>query len=110
MTPVTELLKQCDWLSIKQLLIYHSLLLLHKTLVNKKPAYILEKLNFSQRETRTSIGIVLRDERNFKIVTASKGFIPRTTRVWNSLQYDMRTIKEPNAFKTRLLAYVKNYV
>ena len=35
-TPTKVLMQQCGWLSVKQLMIYHSLVLLHKVFKNKK--------------------------------------------------------------------------
>ena len=43
-TPTKVLLKQCGWLSVKQLLIYHSLVLLHKVFKHQKPIYLYQKI------------------------------------------------------------------
>ena len=39
-TPTRVLLKTCQWMSVRQLVIYHSLVLLQKTLEMKMPAYL----------------------------------------------------------------------
>ena len=36
-TPVRELLKQCGWLSVRQLAFYHSVMLIHKTTLTTNP-------------------------------------------------------------------------
>ena len=43
-SPTKTVLKTCGWMSVRQLLAYHSLMLLHKTLVNKLPVYLYNKL------------------------------------------------------------------
>ena len=39
-TPVAELLKQCGWLSVHQLIVYHSVVLVHKVIQKKSPKYL----------------------------------------------------------------------
>ena len=46
-TPVSTLLKQCGWLSVRQLVHYHSLTLAFKITAEKKPAYFVDKLDFN---------------------------------------------------------------
>ena len=43
-TPTKNILKACGWFSVRQLMAYHSLLLLHKVLVYKTPRYMHEKV------------------------------------------------------------------
>ena len=42
-TPTSTLLKQCGWLSVKQLISYHTILSVHRTVVNGKPEYAFDK-------------------------------------------------------------------
>ena len=42
-TPIQTLLKTCGWLSVRQLMVYHSVLLLHKTLHFQAPQYLHER-------------------------------------------------------------------
>ena len=44
-TPIKTLLLQCGWLSIKQLVQYHSLLQIFKTKKNQRPGYLYDKLS-----------------------------------------------------------------
>ena len=39
-TPVQTLLRQCNWLSVHQLVFYHTTILLFKTIQNKNPKYL----------------------------------------------------------------------
>ena len=43
-TPIKVLLTQCGWLSVKQLMIYHSLVLLHRVFQTKKPDFLYQKI------------------------------------------------------------------
>ena len=43
-TPTKTLLKTCQWMSVRQLMAYHSLVLLHKTLTNKATQYMYDKV------------------------------------------------------------------
>ena len=43
-TPVVELMKQCGWLSVRQLVFYHSVVLIYKSLMTTFPKYIHSKL------------------------------------------------------------------
>ena len=39
-TPTKTLMKLCGWMSVRQLLAYHSLVLFHKTLAKQSPVYL----------------------------------------------------------------------
>ena len=49
-TPTQELLRQCGWLSVNQLAVYHSVLLVHKTKLSRKPSY-LYKMHYEEKKT-----------------------------------------------------------
>ena len=44
-TATRQLLKQCGWMSIKQLVFYHTALTMHKTIMSGKPVYTRHKLS-----------------------------------------------------------------
>ena len=44
MTPTSVLLAQCGWLSLKQLVLYHSMVMLFKTKKDKAPVYIYDHI------------------------------------------------------------------
>ena len=58
-TPTRVLLGQCGWLSVKQLMVYHSLVLLRKVFQNHKPEYLFQKITAGapQRNTRQSLAV-----------------------------------------------------
>ena len=110
MTSTKTLLTQCNWLSVRQLIEYHSLILFHKALVTEKPDYIYKKIKTRARETRTADYLTVVETRNLKTATASKSFIPRTITSWNSLPLAIREIRLKHQFKTKLRAFIKENI
>ena len=106
-THILVLLTKCDWLSMNQLVVYHSLVLLFKTKMDKKPAYLYEQIgdqpgrNTRQEADRVDVSI-LRDIRRFKTGTAKKTFIPRAIQDWNNLPTSLRTQTSLGLFKKQL--------
>ena len=43
-TPTKTILKSCQWMSVRQLMTYHSLVLLYKTLKQKTPEYLHDRV------------------------------------------------------------------
>ena len=43
-TPTTVLMQQCGWMTVKQLKVFHSLVLLQKTLLHQTPSYLYRKV------------------------------------------------------------------
>ena len=111
LTSTKTLLQQCDWLSVRQMIMYFSLLLLHKALVRKRPEYINEKVRAVtvRRETRTTDRLKL-ETTLYKTLTASKSYIPRTIDQWNSLPIYLREIKDIVYFKKALREYIVNTI
>ena len=56
-TPTKVLLLQCGWLSVKQLMVYHSLTLLHKVFLSHKPDFLFKKITSGspQHNTRQAL-------------------------------------------------------
>lgn len=97
------LLRQCGWLSVHQMIVYFSLVLLHKVITTKKPEYLSQQMKFvtRSRETRNTDGLCL-EKRKCKTVTAQRTFIPRTIDLWNSLPFSLRAISDCASFKRSL--------
>ena len=114
-TPILVLLTQCGWLSMNQLGVYHSLVLLFKTKMDKKPVYIYEHIGDQPgRNTRQEADRVgehhLRDIRNFKTGTAKKTFIPRAVQDWNNLPTSLREETSLVLFKNKLRAWISKNI
>ena len=44
-TPTGVLLRKCNWLSVRQLIEYHSILTIHKIVMNQAPTYLYHKIH-----------------------------------------------------------------
>ena len=51
-TPIKQLLKECGWRSVRQEMYYHTVLQVHKTLVNQAPLYLYSKLTEDGKYSR----------------------------------------------------------
>ena len=121
-TPTKVLLKQCGWLSVKQLMVYHSLILLRKVFKNQKPLYLYQKITSGspQRNTRQSLAKAR--------TLAAAGILSQpcipdcdlslTRRSWcwlavhwhNQLPPTLLSEKNEKIFKTRLKTWVSENV
>ena len=44
-TPTKTLMKECGWLNVKQLMVYHSIVQLHKTVQSQMPEYLYKRVS-----------------------------------------------------------------
>ena len=88
-TPVRTLLLQCGWLSVHQLVHYHSLVLAYKIRLEKTPLYFDDKFNTQFcRVTRLATEGGIRKNVTNKLTLGRNSFIPRTVDAWNQLPSD----------------------
>ena len=106
-TETSALLRQIGWLSVKQLVVYHSLLLVFKINRDGKPGYLSEKLrkDFAYR-TRQATGNCLVVQGTPDSDSTKTAFVHRTTIQWNNLPYSVRNIKVFLKFKHELKKWV----
>ena len=127
-TPTKILLNTCDWLSVRQLMAYHSLILLHKTLAHQAPKYLYEKVTASGQfkyKTRqasecppqfsfcvqhpTDNGTI-RQDTSTKLGLVKKGWCWRSVEMFNTLPTNMRLEKKLPKFKTSLKNWVQRNI
>ena len=112
-TPVAELLKQCGWLSVRQLVFYHSVSLIHKTITSKSPKYIFSKLSSEfPYNTRLAESESVRMGPDFqaKLDLTERSFMNRATVNFNQLPAELRKILKIETFKLKLKIWViENY-
>ena len=107
-TPSTVMLQQVGWLNVRQLIVYYSLVLLYKARLEKKPAYIYERISSPFNvNTRLANSNGIRDDMSRKSGIAKKSFFPRTVAQWNRLPPDLRSISNLKKFKLRLRQWIK---
>ena len=108
-TPIKTLLLQCGWMSINQLVVYHSLVLMYQIKKEHKPLYFSSKINVGfNKQTRlaTDDGIRLLQRNRYSLSNA--GFIFRASGYWNALPPDIRQKKD--GFKRYLRAWIVDNV
>ena len=115
LTPTSVLLKQCGWLSVRQLVCYHTLVLLFKVKIEKTPKHLYNHIgDMPLSNTRAETGRIqqhlLKDVRNFRTELARKTFIPRGISNWNSLPEKLRKMDKLDAFKKELKIWISTNV
>ena len=106
-TPTRVILQHCGWLSVKQLIVYHSVLQAWKLLVYKAPRLLFSRLQLSNTRSRENFTL------NLPPITTRLGrgsFFVRAVHSWNSLPTDIRSIKKLNTFKKKLKQWISTNI
>ena len=124
-TPTKTLLKTCQWMSVRQLMAYHSLVLLHKTLINKAPQYMHDKVTaggdfaYKTRQTATcpegfSFSVqhptdsgTVRQVPGNKLGMSKQGWCWRSVELYNRLPSSIRLENKLQNFKKRLKSWIE---
>ena len=114
-TPVCELLLECGWLSVKQLVFYHSVLMLHKTRVSTLPKYLYNMYIFNQEtEKSTRLGALklIKSSKsvNPKTQLTRNGFRFRSIQYYNQLPLEIRCVEKVTHFKKLLKLWIRENV
>ena len=107
-TPVRRLLKDCKWLSVKQLVFYHTALQTHKILMSGSPAYFRLNMNTAHpyRTRQATGGSIWRGEEDL----TGMSFRSRGAQAYNSLPVDIRSCRIMNTFKYKLRKWVASNI
>ena len=90
-TPTRTLLKQCGWLSIRQLIYYHNVLMVYRVRQSKKPQYFHEKFGATfSRETRLSSTASIRENHLIKKDVGLSNFTHKATKMRNDIPESIR--------------------
>ena len=110
-TPIDKLLQQCGWLSINQLVYFHSLALAYQVKTNSMPKYLSD--NFScefSRQTRLATGGGIRRVEKSRTSLRQAAFQVRAAQLWNDLPIDIRRCRTVVSFKVKLKEWVKSSI
>ena len=103
-TPTKRLLLQCNWLSIKQLIFFHTALQVWRVHTSKCPVYIETKLHLSRTRSSAQGNLKAPDvERSVSV----KSFMVRSAVTWNQIPAEIRRCKTLEAFKKNLKQWIK---
>ena len=102
-TATRQVLKQCGWMSIKQLVFYHTVLTMYRMLRSDKPVYLRKKLsrNFPY-PTRQATGGHIRYQDESEV---DRSFISRGTKAYNSIPDDIKKLSTIPTFKKKLKSW-----
>ena len=123
-TPTKTLMKACGWMSVRQLMAYHSLVLLHKTMASQTPAYLFQKISsggdftyktrqaaacppgFSFSVTHPTDSAKIRQGPGSKSGLSKQGWCWKSVELYNTLPTDMRLERKMPSFKKRLKDWI----
>lgn len=112
-TPTLYLLSNMGWLSVKQLIIYHTIIQFYKILSSHQPQSIFNQLNFNYNNYHMSTRAMSRNDviLDIKRLQLTKSaFIYRASVNWNSLPLSLRSVSNFLTFKTSLKSYIKHNI
>ena len=102
-SPRSDLYDNLGWLTVNQLIVYHSLIAVYKVRESKEPEYLSEKLSVDTPTGRILIA-------NSKIRLAQNSFIIRASSNWNDLPLATRKIRKIGMFKTEAKKWIAHNV
>ena len=106
-TPIEEILKQCGWLSVHQLAVYHSVLLVFKVMQKESPTYLHGMFNTKyQHRTRQADSGVLKQIYCPKLSLTSHSFRFQASSYFNGLPSSIRTAETPQQFKQQVKKWI----
>ena len=110
-TPSSVMLMQVGWLNVRQMIAYHSLVLIFKTRQDRRPVYLYNQVSRSfNRNTRLAETNGINSQRRINSNLGKMSFLPRSVEQWNKLPPDIRSLSNILKFKAALKSWVKqNY-
>ena len=114
-TSIRVMLNHCGWLSVSQLVFYHSVVMLHKTRLTGFPKYLYNMYQFDDepmRKTRLAqLNLVkLRVPQIFKSELTRTGFKWRSIQCYNQLPLSTRSVKDITKFKQMARSWTKEHI
>ena len=110
-TPVCDLLHQCGWLSVQQLAVYHSVVLVHKILQTESPRYLFSmfsaKYNCNTRQAKSG---QIRHTSRPDLDLAKDSFRWRASKLFNAMPLDIRQKKTSKEFKSEARKWIQQNI
>ena len=110
--PVKDLLKETNWLSVRQLIFFHSTMQAWKIINFRYPVYLHSKLvgNRPRYADRLAAAGSLVRGRRPRLHLIESSWRWRVAQYWDQLPRNIREIKENKVFKNRLKEWVKSNI
>ena len=112
-TPTRVLLNKCRWLSVKQLVVYHRAVTVHKIIKTRTPMYLYQKMDSNhpyQTRQATSGKIRFGDQFEGKSSLARSSFCYGGTSNYNLIPADIRNEATLGNFKYKLRKWIKSNI
>ena len=112
-TAVQSLLTECGWMSVRQLVSYHRVLLMYKIRTEGKPRYFVKKFSSNPNppyRTRFNEQESVKKQRIPKHEDYMKSFVPSSIDIWNRLPIQVRQASNVETFKSKLKAWIKTNI
>ena len=111
-TPISQLLNECGWRSVRQEMYYHTALQVHKSMKAKKPVYLYDKLTNDgewPRDTRQARSSTIRQGPSYqtKLGLAKNSFRWRGSNCYEALPLSIRSEGKLWKFKKKLNTWKK---
>jgi hypothetical protein len=107
-TPTAELLNQCGWLSVHQLVVYHSVVLVYKIMKNESPRFLYSmfsaKYSYKTKQARSGI---IKHTRDLDLGLTARSFRWRASSSYSELPQEIRNIDTEQGFKKAAKAWIK---
>ena len=107
-TPVRILLQQCGSLSVHQLAVYHSVVMVYKVMQTESPKYLFSMFSTKYNcDTRHARRALIRPTRDCDLELSEESFRWRAARAFNALPFSVRESSSMNTFKIEVKKWVK---
>ena len=106
-TPTSVLLNQCGWLSVNQLIFYHSVLLVYKVKLKESPKYLFAMLkdNDYKYRTRQAANNILKIQRP-RLEVSKESFRWRAAEQYNRIPKEIRDEQCFLSFKRKIKSWI----
>ena len=106
-TPSKLILRQCGWLSVQQLVVYHSTILVYKVMKTESPKYLFSMFsNEYSCYTRQARSGQIKPTRRSNLDLSEDSFRWRASKSYNNLPVSLRQAESLSIFKTGLRRYI----
>ena len=109
-TSSRKLMHMCGWMTVKQLVKYHTIIMVHKTIMTRKPLHMSSRLStdHSYRTRQDSSGCVRLDQTfRSRNDLPMRSFRYRGAHDYNSIPAELRSITSMKSFKIKLKKWIK---
>jgi hypothetical protein len=110
-TPTAELLNQCGRLSVHQLVVYHSVVLVYKVIQNKSPKFLHSMFSAEYTyQTKQARDGMIRHTRDLDLGLTASSFRWRAARSFDELPLEIRKLETAQLFKKAAKAWIKQNI